>query len=398
MQLRFSFEKERVETLEVERFDISRTRGFLPERDPVADLPPALAPAEKFGRSLPLFLSEEMFRSHFRRLVLSDLPPANLADLAVEDREMARAIYRTYAFLASAYVHTIGELEVTKLPPNLALPLWFSAWRLGKPPILSYDGYALWNWKRKEPAEPLEVANLETIQNFVMLPDESGFILPHVEIEAEAAPAIVAVGRAQQAVLEENLPELGAALLTIAAALAAMLDTLEALAEYVSPEVFYRDFRPYIMSFGDQRRNTGIVFEGVNALGEEPQFLNGETGAQSSVMPSLVAALGVKHAQTGMTDYLLAMENYMPVGHREFIRAVRQGPSIREFAKRIGVPAVTDAYNECLEGMNAFRRQHLSFAIEYIHNRVANPTGTGGTPFMKWLSLLAEETIQHRLP
>jgi len=397
-QLRFSFEKQRAETLDLPRFDISPARGFLPAEDPKTDLPPALAAVAEFGRALPHLLSEEMLRKRFRALIESELPLVNLADAAVEDRETARAVYRTYAFLASAYVHAIGEPEVARLPQNLAVPLWFSAWRLGKRPILSYDGYALWNWRRKEPLGSIEFENLENVQNFVTLPDEPGFILPHVEIEAEAAPAIIAIGTAQQAVFDEDPLALEAALLGIANAQEEMLDTLEALPEHCSPEVFFRDFRPYIMSFGDERRKTGIIFEGVKALGEEPVFLNGETGAQSSIMPSLVAALGVKHAQTGMTDYLAAMENYMPVGHREFIRATRRGPSIREFVRRIGVPAVTDTYNECLEEMNAFRRQHLSFAIEYIHKRVQNPAGTGGTPFMKWLSLLAEETIQHRLP
>lgn len=397
-QLPLSFEKPRAETLDLARFDISRARGFLPQTDPRTELPPALSDVAEFGRALSHLLSEKLLRKHLRKLVEQELKLPNLGDLAVEDRETARAVYRTYAFLASGYVHAIGEPEVARLPENLAVPLWLSAWRLGKKPILSYDGYALWNWKRKDPKGPIEFTNLENIQNFVTLSDEPGFILPHVEIEAEAAPAISAIGKAQQAVLDEDLLELEAALLEIANAQDQMVETLEALPEHVSPEVFFSDFRPYIMSFGDERQGKGIIYESVAGFGGEPVFMNGETGAQSSIMPSLVAALGLCHTQTGMTDYLATMENFMPPGHREFIRAVRRGPSIRAFVVRTGVPALTDTYNECLEGIHAFRRQHLSFATEYIAKRVTNPTGTGGTPFMEWLSLLAKETLEHRLP
>ncbi|MDP3947636.1 MAG: hypothetical protein Q8Q41_03030 [bacterium] len=409
-QLPLSFERPRAETLDLARFDISPTRGFLPATDPKTDLPSALADAAKFGKALPHFLSEALPRKHFRGLIEQELKLPNLGDLTVEDSETVRAIYRTYAFLASAYVHAIDEPEVARIPACLAVPLWLSAWRLGKKPILSYDGYALWNWKRKDPKGPIAFHNLENVQNFVTLSDEPGFILSHVEIEAEAAPAIVAVGQAQQAVLEENIPALDQVLLVIASALDRIADTLEALPDHCRPEVFFRDLRPYIMSFGDERRGRGIVFEGVKVLGEKPVFLNGEIGAQSSIMPSLVAALGICYTKTGMTDYLAAMECYMPVGHREFIRAVRRGPSIREFAKRIDVPTVTDAYNECLEAMHAFRRECLSFATEYLARRVGNLTASGGIPleavstgtdetlFVKLFSLLAEEILEHRLP
>ena len=38
---------------------------------------------------------------------------------------------------------------------------------LGRPPILSYDGYALYNWKRFDPRGPIALGNIDTLQNFV---------------------------------------------------------------------------------------------------------------------------------------------------------------------------------------------------------------------------------------
>ena len=71
------------------------------------------------------------------------------------------------------------------LPTNIAVPLCDVACRLlNRPPILSYDGYALYNWKRFDPTGPIALGNIDTIQNFVHMYDEHWFILVHVEIEA----------------------------------------------------------------------------------------------------------------------------------------------------------------------------------------------------------------------
>jgi hypothetical protein len=40
------------------------------------------------------------------------------------------------------------------------------------------------------------------------------------------------------------------------------------------------------------------------------------------------------------------------------------------------------------------RLKDLEFALDYIFAKVADPSGTGGTPFMKWLSQLGDETAQ----
>ena len=87
-------------------------------------------------------------------------------------------------------MNQVGFEPATLLPSNIAIPLCDVCGRLGRPPILSYDGYALLNWKRFDPAGPVALGNIDTIQNFVHLYDEHWFILVHVEIEALAAPLL----------------------------------------------------------------------------------------------------------------------------------------------------------------------------------------------------------------
>jgi len=47
--------------------------------------------------------------------------------------------------------------------------------------------------------------------------------------------------------------------------------------------------------------------------------------------------------------------------------------------------------------MAEFRTVHYGWAQEYINSRTDDPRGTGGTPFMKWLDQLIEETRAFRI-
>ena len=104
-----------------------------------------------------------------------------------------RLYYVRLGFLASGYINQVGQPSATLLPRNLAKPLCDACRRLKRPPILSYDGYALYNWKRFDPDGPVALGNIDTIQNFVHLYDEHWFILVHVEIEAIAADILAAI-------------------------------------------------------------------------------------------------------------------------------------------------------------------------------------------------------------
>jgi indoleamine 2,3-dioxygenase len=64
------------------------------------------------------------------------------------------------------------------------------------------------------------------------------------------------------------------------------------------------------------------------------QSFRGETGAQSSIIPALDAALGIAHAEDMLHRYLKEMRHYMPPKHRGFIETVEAGPSLRDYVLR----------------------------------------------------------------
>lgn len=355
-------------------------RGFLPEQDPLRAFPAdsPLAMLDELGRDLPSLLHDSGFRARARRLTI---PPW----IEPPDREervpQLRLYYVRLGFLASAYVNQVGEPPVDTLPRNLAVPLCAVAQRLSRPPILSYDGYALYNWKRFDPAGPIALGNIDTLQNFVHLYDEHWFILVHVEIEAMAARILAAIDQAATAVQAGNGTAVNQALETIGAAVWQQAAVLRRIPEKMDPALYYKTFRPYIRFFEH------ITYEGVDA---QPMDYRGETGAQSSIMPTLVALMKIPHRPSLLTDHLADMQNFMPLEHRQLIAWVRDLPPLRPLAEK-------EPYNDVLEAMATFREIHIGWAEEYINKRIPDPRGTGGTPYMQWLGQLISETRDHKI-
>ncbi|HZL89529.1 MAG TPA: hypothetical protein VFB96_14285 [Pirellulaceae bacterium] len=349
--------------------------GFLPSGDPAAAFPECseLTRLDEIGRDLPAWLDDPHFRTYARRLTIPPWPEHSLSDASLP---LLRLYYVRIGFLASAYVNQVGRTPATKLPRNIAVPLCHVCRLLGRPPILSYDGYALYNWRRLDPAGPIALGNIDTLQNFVQLYDEHWFILVHVEIEALAGDILAAISQIKTALEYRDEVHLNSALTNIATTVWRQVEVLRRIPERMDPSLYYKTFRPYIRFFEN------VVYEGVD---ERPVNFRGETGAQSSIMPTLVALMKIQHQQSLLTDHLADMRRFMPAEHRAVIEEVERMPSVRPLADKA-------VYNDLLEAMATFREVHIGWAREYIQRHVSDPRGTGGTPYVQWLSQLIEET------
>jgi len=365
-----------------------RQRGFLPEEDPLSSFPEnsEFTMLDGIGRDLPSLLQDRGFRAYARTLKIPLWPKERVHS---EHMPGLRLYYVRVGFLASAYVNQVGEEPATVLPANLAVPLCRACELLDRPPILSYDGYALYNWKRFAKDGPIALGNLDTIQNFVHLYDEHWFILVHVEIEALAARILHAIANAQTALACGQFSVIDEALWSIARTVNDQSRVLRRIPEKMDPAVYYRTFRPYIRFFENVVYETDADSSANPSAAPQtrPPRINfrGETGAQSSIMPTLVAFMKIPHKPSMLIDHLTDMRNYMPPEHRRLIETVEAMPGIRQAADKQTVNAVLEAIAE-------FRSIHLGWADEYINRRTDDPRGTGGTPYMKWLGQLIEET------
>lgn len=355
-------------------------RGFLPAADPRARfaVDSSLAVLDELGRDLPSLLEDPGFRTFAKELVIPSWPESKVGPESLGE---LRLYYVRLGFLASAYVNQVSQARATLLPRNIAVPLCHACRLLGRPPILSYDGYALYNWKRFQPGGSITLGNIDTIQNFVHLYDEHWFILVHVEIEGIAAEILSAIAKVQEALPGRDEERINAALKEISRAVWRQVAVLARIPEKMDPSLYYKKFRPYIRFFEN------VVYEGVQDV---PIHHRGETGAQSSIMPTLIAFMKIEHKPSKLMDHLADMRNFMPAEHRALIAEVEAMPSVRPLASK-------DAFNEVLEAMATFREVHLRWAQEYIHRWVDDPRGTGGTPYMKWLRQLIDETRGHKI-
>lgn len=311
------------------------------------------------------------------------------------------------SYLGHAYVWR-GTKPATVLPKNLAVP-WHAVGRqLGRPPVLSYSSYALHNFFRFDPAREIECGNIALIQNFLGGIDEEWFVLIHVDIERKAAPGLAVLHDCFDAAEAKDAERLEMLLASVRASVEAMHGTLMRMPEWCDPYVYYQRVRPYLHGWKNHPDLPhGVVYEGVDAYGGRPQQFCGETGAQSAIVPSLDAMLGVSHKNDMLREHLMEMRTYMPPEHRAFIESLAARadgrPAVRAFVEQCGRKALTNAYDACIDGLAGFRALHLEYAGRYIFRQAQtddkNPhaVGTGGTPFMPYLTKHRNETALHRL-
>lgn len=363
-------------------YQVDPVRGFLPSLDPLEQLPAGFEAWERLAPQIPALLLAGKLRP-----ALEQLTPPDLNRLE-SDRQLQRATL-LLSFFGNAYVWG-GEKPAMVIPRGIALPLWAVAEKLGLPPITTYASLVLYNWRLLDKNGPLDLSNLALLQLFLGGLDEQWFYLTSVAIEAKGAPALKAIWDAQMAAVDGREANLAYNLKKIASALADMYETLLQMEEKCDPYIFYHRVRPFFVGW----KEPGVVYEGVS---DTPQKFVGATAAQSSLLQSLDAGLGIMHRDDETYPFLLAMRRYMPPPHRRFIEALEDGSSLRQFVldQRRGHPALCDLYNACVHALDRFRKKHLELAVRYISRQTPETEeakGSGGTSFVSFLSKARKET------
>ncbi|MFT7587406.1 MAG: indoleamine 2,3-dioxygenase [Cellvibrionaceae bacterium] len=370
-------------------------RGFLPDQDPLIHLPEACAEWEAFSADL----RKLVLTRHLRNQV-HDLPDFPLEALTTEP-ELWRAA-NLFAYLTSLYVLGSHNEHVQTVPAKLAVPFHAIATQLGVPPILSYALQGLVNWRRIDLNGPIVAENLTLLQNFMGGMDEEWFVTLHTQIEASAAPAVLCLKSLQLAMKSEDYETAETHLTTIGDTLQTMYDILGRMQERCDPYIYFNRVRPFMFGWKDNEMfPEGVLYEGVAAYENRPVRLRGETGAQSSIVPAIDAALGIQHQRDEMRVYLIEMFDYMPPSDRNLIYELQQGLNVREAIIGLGAAGANlrEAYNYAVEKLGQFRIRHIEYAALYILKpaKTTEGVGTGGTPFTFYLKKHIEETKRHRL-
>jgi len=365
--------------------------AFLPATDPATRLPSEYRLWDELAAELPKLLAAGRARHALERMPLLD--PTALH--TTSERERALGVLSVFGHAA---VHeSWRQASATSVPSSIAVPWAALAAAMERFPVLAYASHGLNNWRRLDPHGPIALGNLAILRNFFGGLDEEWFVATHVEIEARAAPLVAAVLSAQAAVRANDAATLCEALHVIADTLLTMLKVLVRVRENCDPHIFFNRVQPFMQGM------RAVVYEGVERLAGRPMNFPGGSGAQSTLLPLLDAALGIKHAEDALIAYLHELRNYMPPEHQSFLSQVESGPVIRDYVVDVRDRALTDRYDHCIEALGNFRAEHLTMSMEYMQRparaqaSARGEHGTGGSPFAGYLKKHRDETFAHRL-
>lgn len=327
-----------------------------------------------------------------------------------------------------------------RIPPQLTAPLFEVCDRLEVPPVATYAGVVLWNYRPIFPDEHADIiSNLACLQTFTGTPDEQWFYMTSVAIEIRGAPSIPLMLQAITAARMGKTHVVTECLQRFAEILDEITSQLMRLYENCDPDVFYRRIRPYLAgskNMTDAGLPRGLLYDDGRNPPEYRQYAGG-SNAQSSLIQFFDIVLGVEHRPTGVTcqdqgtdartedapksqhGFIHEMRAYMPASHRRFLEDVYSIANIRSFVEeRPNDPALRLAYDACLSMLRNMRDKHIQMVSRYIiiQSRGARQTsqsgqrplgmnlamavpsdskklrGTGGTALIPFLKQVRDET------
>ena len=359
--------------------------GFLPNKISTL-LSNEFDDVEHIAKNLPKILANNQIEDE----VLNLETEKDISNLSIHELERAMLLY---SYIGHGYIW--GGTSIEKVIPKNISKTWYKiSQKLDRPPILSYASYALNNWKLQDVNKPFDLENIRILQNFLGGMDEDWFIMIHIAIEHEAKEIL---NNLKTYYLDKNEDQsyLENALVSIKK----INQIMNRMPEKCDPFIYYNRVRPYIFGWKNNPATpNGVIYEGVEEYGGNPQLFRGETGAQSSIVPALDALLGVTHSNDPLKEYLDEMRLYMPKEHRNLLNDLDQW-SENNRSKSIREDSSVLLSDEIIKEVHAFRNKHLEYARIYIHEQSlsnqnnSNVVGTGGTPFMKYLDKHLQETV-----
>ena len=359
--------------------------GFLPNKISTL-LSNEFDDVEHIAKNLPKILANNQIEDELLNLETEK----DISNLSIDELERAMLLY---SYIGHGYIW--GGTSIEKVIPKNISKTWYKiSQKLDRPPILSYASYALNNWKLQDVNKPFDLENIRILQNFLGGMDEDWFIMIHIAIEHEAKEIL---NNLKTYYLDKNEDQsyLENALVSIKK----INQIMNRMPEKCDPFIYYNRVRPYIFGWKNNPATpNGVIYEGVEEYGGNPQLFRGETGAQSSIVPALDALLGVTHSNDPLKEYLDEMRLYMPKEHRNLLNDLDQW-SENNRSKSIREDSSVLLSDEIIKEVHTFRNKHLEYARIYIHEQSlsnqnnSNVVGTGGTPFMKYLDKHLQETV-----
>ncbi|KAK0469435.1 Indoleamine 2,3-dioxygenase [Desarmillaria tabescens] len=360
-----------------------------------------------------------------QKLVLGENPACSEATLAESARWRARvceapllsatalddsvpALKRAHhvlSFILHFYVHTLPHESAIYIPPSLSVPLAYVSDVLNIPPVITYSDLVLYNWT----TDP-STGNTYFPSAFSGKADEQAFYRASVIIELRGAEALDLIRQISDNILIGADAQITKLLTRISVLINDFKKVLLDLRKDCDPEAYYQEVRPWLRG-EDSLPNRKWTFQGLTGdSGEAFKELSGPSAGQSTLIHALDIFLGINnHLANGTPSLFGRMQRYMPREHRLFLSHLSSAPrSLRDFITESNHRELTDAYNNAVLALKAFRDTHLIIATLYIvvpANRARERAsmdieyvGTGGTGLVSFLKGIRDRTKESVLP
>ncbi|EME87686.1 uncharacterized protein MYCFIDRAFT_48024 [Pseudocercospora fijiensis CIRAD86] len=363
-----------------EDYNVSSENGFLPTEAPLERLPDAYyGPWEYVVNNLQgLVLSKRLRETINKMEVLS-------TERLFGEAQWRRA-YSVLAFIAHAYIWG-DDKPAERVPPPVTIPFLQTCAHLELPPVATYAGLVLWNWKPIFDAERADtLANLDTINTFTGSLDEKWFYLISTAVESRGGPLIPLMLKAVEAANHNDRNTVTECLKQFAERLDELGMTLSRMYENCDPHVFYHRIRPFLAgskNMSDAGLPNGVIFDNGGPINKQRyvQF-SGGSNAQSSIIQFFDIVLNVKHRPTGSKadsvvaekensapapNFIHDMRKYMPGPHARFLEAVQRVANVRAFVEEHQYDqALQTAFDACIAVLSDFRDRHIQMVTRYI--------------------------------
>ena len=381
-------------------FEVNHLNGFLPKKSPLAVLPERYnglqvlideMPIKKANGQDGLLAIEGAIEDAVKKL-------KNYKDLVKNEDDIFinQALFRAYAFLASAYLLAPSHFSFQKtkkygkahrvLPSQISEPFVLVSKKLDVYPFLDYHyAYSLGNYVRIDDSKGYEWENLAMAAKFSGMDDERGFIMLHVDIN-QHSPQLV--GSILDFINAKDNHGVNKSLNNCLSSMKNINERRQIMWE-ASRWKHYNDFRVFIMGIkgNDEIFGDGVIYEGVS---KEPVQYRGQTGAQDNIIPTADIFTGVinYYPSNDLTKYLLDLRSYRPKCIQNFLSDLKDEMkenrlfnSIKKSENEKGLCLLI----QILDEIYYFRNGHWQFVQKYIMSNTKYAKATGGTPIISWI-------------
>ena len=380
------------ENMELEKYNISVDRGFLPATDPLLSLPEIFKVWEEIGARLPGLVRTNQVRS-----IVEGLPRFPIDELK-QEAEWWRA-YALLTFISHAYIWCEGDKGVASVLPELVAVPWCAvAQHLDMPPVMTYAAGVIYNWSRcNSGTESLDRNNLASFFSFTGTRDEEWFYIAMLLVETAAVNGICEVPAILRNCDIPNNIELIKNLHNVEQSIKAIQEAVYHMRDECNPTVFYTRIRTFHAGW----KNSDVLPDGLlyKGVADCPLQYPGGNAGQSSTLATFDALLGVVH--TGQVkEFFTTQQSYMIPQHRLFLQELEARVHLRDYVKASGNDNLVLSFNNTVEALVNLRNEHIKLVCLYVviqkgkegGQASLETKGTGGTGFMQLLKTARDNT------